>query len=168
MEATTTPTSAVEAATRDFEALARRDAGGMAAAYAEDAVVDFVPVGVVRGSSGVREFFEGLFAAVPDLETTFEVAAASDSTVVVEWRMRGTFTGAAFQGVEANGKQVELRGADVLQIKDGLIAHNTAYYDGMEFPRQIGMFPAQDSPAEKAMKSAFNATTKLRARFSQR
>jgi steroid delta-isomerase-like uncharacterized protein len=166
MEASTS--SPVDTATRDFQALQRRDAAGMAECYAEDAVVEFVPIGPVRGSDEIREFFEGLFAAVPDLETTYEIVAADDDTVVAEWRNRGTFSGAAFQGIEPTGKRVEFRGIDVMKIENDRIAHNTAYYDGLDFARQIGMMPALDSPAERAMKTAFNATTKLRQRFSQR
>ncbi|HKP90801.1 MAG TPA: ester cyclase [Thermoleophilaceae bacterium] len=164
MEATTTP-DFVQAAVRDFEALAARDAAGMAASYAEDAIADIVPVGVLRGSAEIRQFFEGLFAAFPDMATTYDVRAASGNTVVIEWRSRGTFSGEAFQGIEPNGKTIDSRGVDVMQIENDRIAHNTAYYDGMNFARQLGMMPPEDSGAEKAMKSAFNATTKIRARF---
>jgi steroid delta-isomerase-like uncharacterized protein len=167
MEATTTP-DYVQAAVRDFEALAARDAAGMAASYADDAVADIVPVGVIRGSNEVKQFFEGLFAAFPDMETTYEVASASGNKVVIEWRSRGTFSGVAFQGVEPTGKVIETRGVDVMTIENDRIAHNTAYYDAMAFARQLGMMPAEDSGAEKAMKSAFNASTKLRARFTNR
>jgi steroid delta-isomerase-like uncharacterized protein len=166
MEASTT--SPIDTATRDLQALQRRDAAGMAECYADDAVLDFVATGIIRGSDGVREYFEGLFAAVSDSEHSYDIVAADGDTVVVQWRMRGTFDGAAFQGVEPTGKAVEMRGVDVMTIKDDRIAHNTVYYDGLEFARQIGMMPALDSPAERAMKSAFNATTKLRQRFSQR
>ena len=140
----------------------------MKESYADDAIVDFVPLNVIRGSEEVRQFFLGLFAAIPDLETTYELAAASDDTAVVEWRMRGTFNGAAFQGIEPTGKQVELRGVDVMRIENDRIAHNTAYYDGMDFARQIGMMPAQDSAGERAMIGAFNAVTKLRGRLANR
>jgi steroid delta-isomerase-like uncharacterized protein len=167
MEATTTTSEFVQAAVRDFEALSARDAAGMAASYADDAIADIVPVGVLRGSAEIRQFFEGLFAAFPDMETTYEVAATSGNTVVVEWRSRGTFSGTAFQGVEPTGKEIDSRGVDVLKIENDRIAHNTAYYDGMAFARQLGMMPPQDSGAEKAMKSAFNASTKLRARFAR-
>ena len=172
MEATASTTSlqttAAEAARRDFDALQNRDPDGMAAAYAEDAVVEFVPLELVlRGREELRQFFVELFAAVPDLETTYEIVATSGDTAVVEWRNRGTHTGGAFQGIEATGKTVETRGVDVMHVEGDLIARNTAYYDGMAFARQIGMMPAQDSGAEKAMKTAFNAATKLRSRFSQ-
>ena len=39
---------------------------------------------------------------------------------------------------------------------------NTAYYDGASFARQVGMLPAEGSGAERAMKGAFNAVTKMR------
>lgn len=154
---------------RDFEALSRRDAEGMKASYADDAVIEFVPLGVVlRGSDELKRFFTELFTAVPDLETNYEVAAVSDGTVVVEWRIHGNFTGGPFQGIEPNGRAVELRGVDVMKIENDRIAHNTAYYDSMNFARQVGMLPPQDSTGEKAMIGAFNAVTKLRSRFSQR
>lgn len=167
MEATTTADFA-QAAVRDFEALQNRDAAGMEAAYADDAIVELVPIGILRGSREVRDFFESLFAALPDLETTYEIRAASDGTAVVEWRMRGTFTGAPFQDVEPTGKSLELRGVDLMKIENGRIVHNTAYYDGMDFARQLGMLPPRDSGAERAMIKAFNASTKLRARFASR
>ena len=166
MEASTT--SPVDTATRDFQALQRHDPAGMAACYSDDAVVDFVAMGPLHGPAAIQEFFEGMFAAIPDMETTYEIVAADGDKVVAEWRNQGTFSGASFQGVDPTGKHVELRGIDVMTIAEDRITHNTVYYDGMEFARQIGMMPAMDSPAERAMKSAFNATTKIRQRFSQR
>jgi steroid delta-isomerase-like uncharacterized protein len=161
-------TTSANAAVRDFEALSRRDSEGMKASYADDAVIDLVPVGVLRGNDELKAFFDGLFAAIPDLETTYEVAAETDDTVVIEWRMDGTFDGAAFQDVEPTGKRVQIRGVDVMTIENDRISNNNAYYDAMEFARQLGMMPARESGAEKAMIKAFNASTKLRARFASR
>jgi steroid delta-isomerase-like uncharacterized protein len=168
MEASSTAAveSPADVAKRDFEALGRRDADGMAACYAEDAVVDFVPVGERHGPAEIGAFLGGLFKAVPDLEAEWDITTADDQVAVIQWTMRGTFTGEPFMGVEATGKPVELRGVDVMKIADGKIQHNTAYYDGMDFARQIGMMPAADSGAEKAMIGAFNAVTKLRGRLS--
>jgi steroid delta-isomerase-like uncharacterized protein len=170
MEASTTSAaveSPADVAKRDFEALARRDAEGMGACYAEDAVVDFVPIGERRGVAEIKRELAGFFAAVPDLETEWSITTADDRVAVVEWTMRGTFSGETFQGVEPTGKSVELRGVDVMQIANGKIQHNTAYYDGMEFARQIGMMPAAGSGAENAMIGAFNAVTKLRGKLGQ-
>src|SRR5437764_13581760 len=106
MEASTSTSPAAETALRDFEALSRHDADTMKACYADDAVIDLMPLRVLRGSEELRQFFLGMFAAIPDLEATYEVAAASDDTAVIEWRMRCTFTGsAAFQGCDPTGKR---------------------------------------------------------------
>jgi steroid delta-isomerase-like uncharacterized protein len=145
-----------------FDAIARRDGDAMASYWSDDGVDDLVPLGPLRGTGEIVAFFQELFAAVPDIETTVSRVVAGESQAVVEWRMTGHFTGAPFQGVEATGRRVEIRGLDLFEIKDGKIAGNTAYYDGMTFARQIGLMPPENSSAENAMKSAFNAATKVR------
>ena len=44
-----------------------------------------------------------------------------------------------------------------MRIEDDRVAHNTAYYDGLDFARQIGDDAAAESGGEKAMIGAFNA-----------
>ncbi len=154
---------AVEAHARSyFEALANRDADAMAGHWSAEGVDDIVPLGPLRGHEEMKTFFRGLFAAVPDLETTVTRVVAAEQEAAVEWRMTGTFSGAPFQGVDPTGKPLDMRGVDLLEIEDGAIVAITAYYDGMSFARQIGLMPPQDSSAEQAMKSAFNAATRVR------
>jgi steroid delta-isomerase-like uncharacterized protein len=145
-----------------FDALARRDVAGMAEHWREDGVVDLVPLGIMRGRDEICGLFEQLFAALPDLETTVTSVVAGQAEVAVAWRMTGTFSGAPFQGVEPTGRTIELRGIDLIEVDDGKNVTNTAYYDGMAFARGAGLLPAQDSGAERAMKSALNAATRVR------
>jgi steroid delta-isomerase-like uncharacterized protein len=154
---------AVEAHARSyFEAVANRDTRAMADHWRADGVDDLVPLGPLRGTEEITAFFRELFEAVPDVETTVTRVVAGESQAAVEWRMTGHFTGAPFQGVDSTGRRVEIRGLDLLEIEDGEIVGNTAYYDGMTFARQIGLMPPENSSAETAMKSAFNAATKVR------
>jgi steroid delta-isomerase-like uncharacterized protein len=145
-----------------FEAIARRDPGSIGDHWSEEGVDDIVPLAPLRGREEIRTFFRELFAAVPDLETTVTRVVAAEHTAAVEWRMTGTFSGEPFQGIDAPGRHLEMRGLDLLEIEDGKIVANTAYYDGMAFARQIGLMPAQESSAEQAMKNAFNAATRVR------
>jgi steroid delta-isomerase-like uncharacterized protein len=145
-----------------FDALAARDPSAMAAHWREDGVEDIVPVGVMRGPAEVEAFFREVFAAVPDAETVVTRLVAGDSQAVVEWRLVGHFTGLPFQGIDATGRRLELRGLDLLEVEEGKIVSNTAYYDGMAFARQVGMMPPMDSGPERAIKGAFNAVTRLR------
>jgi steroid delta-isomerase-like uncharacterized protein len=154
---------AVEAHARSyFEAIANRDTRAMTSHWSEEGVDEIVPLGPLRGHGEIDAFFRELFAAAPDLETTVTRVVAGEREAAVEWRMSGHFTGAPFQGIDPTGKRLEMRGLDLLEIEDGLIVANTAYYDGMSFARQIGLMPPENSGAERAMKGAFNAATRAR------
>ena len=52
-----------------------------------------------------------------------------------------------------------------MEISGGLIQHNTICSDEATFARQIGMLPAQGSPADRALMALFNAKTRLSQRY---
>jgi steroid delta-isomerase-like uncharacterized protein len=145
-----------------FEAAAARDADGMASHWSADGVEDLVPIGILRGPAEVRGFFAELFAALPDFEFVVERITADERVAAVQWRASGTFDGGPFQGIDPTGRRVELRGCDCVEVENDKLVRNTAYWDNMEFARAVGMMPPLDSPGERAMKSAFNAFTKVR------
>lgn len=152
-----------------FDAVARRDPDAMASLWHAQGVDDMVPIGPLRGPGAVRSFFSELFTAVPDLDFTVTQMVVDSQGATVQWRMRGTFDGGAFQGLEPTGRPIDLRGCDCLEVDDdGLITGNVAYYDGAAFARQVGMLPAQDSGADRAMRTGFNTVTRLRSALAQR
>jgi steroid delta-isomerase-like uncharacterized protein len=153
---------------RYFDAVARRDPEGMGECCTEDVVEEQVPLRILRGKDELVSGYRELFAAVPDLETTVSRVVADDRHAVVEWRMSGTFSGGLYEGLEPTGRRIELRGLDLFEIEDELIKTNTAYFDGMAFARGAGLLPAQDSGAERAMKSALNTVTRLRRAVNER
>ena len=169
MEAGTTASSLEERARAHFAAIERHDLDQIAANYGSDAVVDFMSSGIRRGRDDVRDFFAGLFGAIPDAEMILDRMIVRDGVVVLEWRMRGTFNGGPFEGIEPNGRWIDHRGCDVMEWSDdGLIERNTVYQDGMELARAIGMMPPLDSVPERAMKQAFNVATKARRALQDR
>jgi steroid delta-isomerase-like uncharacterized protein len=160
---------AVEEHARSYlEAVAARDLDAMMSHWDAEGTEDLVSMGVLRGQAEIRAFFAELFSAMPDLETTVRRLVADDRHAAVEWRMTGTFTGGQWQGLEPTGGRVDMRGVDLLEIEDKRILGNTVYSDGAEIARQVGMLPAQDSGAERAMKGAFNAMTRLRKSIRER
>ena len=144
-----------------FEAVARRDVDGMIACWEPGGIDRIAPLGPLRVPDEMRAAFEELFAAVPDMQFEIVDFVAARNTAAVRWRMRGTFYGGTFQGVEPTGARVDLEGIDMLTIEDGLIRHNEAFYDGLTFARQVGLMPPQDSSAERAMTQVFNARTRV-------
>ena len=155
--------SAAEVARSYFEAVAARDPDAMAGHWHAEGVDDLVPIGILRGPDEVRELFGELFTAIPDAEMIVDRITADDRVAAVQWRMTGTFDGGRFQGLDPTGSRVELRGCDCVEVEDGKIVRNTAYYDGMAFARSVGMLPPLDSAAERAMKTAFNQLTRVRS-----
>jgi steroid delta-isomerase-like uncharacterized protein len=151
-----------------FDAMDRRDAAAMAEHWREDGVEDVVPVGLLRGRDEVRTFMDATFRAIPDARTTVGRIVAGERSCAVEWRLEGRFDGTPLMDVEPTGKHVEIRGFDLFELEDGEIVSNTAYYDGASFARQIGMLPPDGSSADRAMKTAFNAVTKLRRSLAER
>lgn len=152
-----------------FQAVADRDPDAMASHWHAQGVGDLVPLGPLRGPGAVRSFFSELFTAVPDLEFIVTQLVVDAQGATAQWRMHGSFEGGAFQGIEPTGRRIDLRGCDCMEVdEDGLITSNTAYYDGAAFARQVGMLPAQDSGADRAMRAGFNTVTRVRSALAQR
>ena len=148
-----------EVAIAIFDALNRHDLDTVMALDHTDVVDDFVAVGVFDGAPAVRAFFTEIFAAMPDFALEVLGLVCDDEHAVVQWRATGTFTDTPFQGIHATGRHVELRGVDVMRFEQGKLKHNTIYYDGLAFARQIGMLPREGSLLDKAMTTTFNART---------
>ena len=118
---------------------------------------------------GIRDYFASIFAAIPDFTLQVDSMVAEGDQVAVPWRAAGTFDGTQkFQGLVPNGRRVELEGLDLLTVSEGKIVSNHAYTNGMEFARQVGALPPQDSGPERAMAAAFNAKTAIEKKIRNR
>ncbi len=167
-EAATDTRTAEEIARASFAAYAAGDVEALLDHWHRDGVQYWVPLGVFRGHDEIRRLNEEIRAAMPDFELIADHFVADGRRCAVQWRSRGTHTGAAFAGVEPTGRSIELQGCDVMEVEDGLLVRNTVYFDGAAFARGLGMLPPQDSGAERAMIAAFNGLTKLRRAIAER
>lgn len=146
---------------RYFDAVTARDVDAMADCWADGGVEHIAPMGEFRTPEGIHEVFGEVFAAFPDGRLEVISMTPAEDRVAVHWRLKGTFAGSTFQGMEPNGARIELTGLDLLRVENGEIVRNDAYFDGQALARQLGLAPAQESPPERAMKAAFNARTKV-------
>ena len=79
--------------------------------------------------------------------------------------LTGTHAGGPFQGIEATGRAVALDGIDHFVVRDGVVVTNFVVFDQMQFARQLGLLPRDGSRADRAVKTAFNARTRLARRL---
>lgn len=152
-----------------FEALAARDLEALAATWHPEIVEEFLVTGTIDDHDDLRAFFAETFAALPDLDFEVEnIMEVDENTAVGQWHLRGTFDGGPWQGIAPTGKPVDIRGIDVMEFRDGLLVHNTVYYDGLTFARQVGLLPRQGSAPDRAIMAGFNALQTLRAGIQAR
>ena len=130
----------------------QRDAGRIAAFFAEDAVYEDTGAGVVvRGRDRIRDHVARVHAAFPDLRFELVRAAHGEGFTAGEWRSRMTHTG-SFDGLAPTGRVVESSGVDVATLNDrGEIAHLSSYYDGAAIMRSLGLLPDRGSRLERAL-----------------
>lgn len=152
-----------------LEGVAARDVERTTAFADESSYLDFVVLGPIVGKTAAQAFFVELFAAVPDLQfDILRVMNADDGTAVGQWQLQGTFSGGRFQGIDPTGRRVDIRGVDIMEFDNGVLRRNTVYYDGLTFARQIGLLPAEGTPADRALLSAFNGLTRVKQKARQR
>ena len=149
-----------------FEQLNRHDLSGLRELWSADIVARF-PDRTCRGVDEVAGYFEDTFAALPDMRIEVSSIVEQGEDVFAQWRLTGTHNGPV-QGIAGTGRRIELDGMDHFVLRDGRIVSNFVVFDQMQYSRQLGILPAQDSAADKAMKAAFNARTKLAKKLKER
>jgi steroid delta-isomerase-like uncharacterized protein len=93
-----------------------------------------------QGGSGVRQFYEQLLKALPDLEIDVQRRHVTDGAVVLEVMIRGTHLG-AWRGLPATGRRVEIPLCGVYTFDaDDRLAGERIYYDRGTVLRQLGVF----------------------------
>jgi steroid delta-isomerase-like uncharacterized protein len=159
---TVTPTALV---TTIFERLNDRDAESLVREFAADGIIEDWPiVGRLEGQEAVKDHFAALFAAMPDAHIEIERMAADGETVFVHWHLTGTFSGSSFQGIEATGHSIDIRGNDCFTIRAERVVANFIAYDGMTFAVQAGILPPHGSRLDQVMTAATNLMTRARKR----
>jgi steroid delta-isomerase-like uncharacterized protein len=159
----TEPQSPAAVARAYIEALADRDMKRAAAFWNPESMIDnLVGVAALTTPQQVDEFFSAFAAAVPDLDAEIISITAQDDRALVHWRMWGTFNGTGkVMGLAPNGRPFEILGHDLITVRDGKIVSNIAISNGLEFARQVGLMPPQDSRAERAAFALVNAFAPL-------
>jgi predicted ester cyclase len=158
--------TAREVVTEYFDALGEQDLDRAVATWKPGSLDRLHGFADLVAPDGIRQYFGGIFAAMPDFRLEALSVVAEGDDVAVRWRATGTFDGTGrFEGLVPNGRNVELEGLDLLTVRDGRIIANEAYTNGMEFARQVGALPPQGSAPERAMAAAFNAKTAIAKRL---
>lgn len=148
------------------EALFAQDLDTAMACWGPDMVDDLVGIGRLTSTDEVRAIFRDMYATVPDMIGEIESVTADAERVVVLWRVRGTFGGTGkFLGLKPNGRPMDMRGVDVLTVRDGKLLSNTSLTNAAELARQLAVLPPADSRLERTMYGLVNLAAPLGKRI---
>ncbi len=117
------------------------DLEGVLRTFGEAARYDDEPWGEhYEGRDGVRQFYEQLMKALPDLEIKVQRRHVSDDAILLEVMIRGTHLG-GWRGLPATGRRVEFPLCGVYTFDaDDRLAGEKIYYDRGTVLRQLGGF----------------------------
>ncbi len=91
-----------------------------------------------RGKDGAREFYRGLWEAIPDVALTLLHRTDADTAIVEESEVFGTLQGSLFGlPAPANPTRIRFRLAIIFPVRDNLFTGERLYLDTAEVLRQI-------------------------------
>jgi steroid delta-isomerase-like uncharacterized protein len=112
--------------------------------YAEDAV-QTMHDGTFAGRSAIRERLARDLITCPDATYTVGSFVEQGDSFADEWTFTGTQTGPfpLPDGTQLppTGKRVQIRGMELVQVRDGKIVVDNLYYDSMAVLAQLGFLP---------------------------
>ena len=140
------------------------DLEGVLRTFGDSARYDDEPWGEhYTGRNGVREFYEQLMKALPDLEIEVQRRHVTDEAILVEVMIRGTHLG-GWRGLPATGRRVEFPLCGVYTFDaDDRLAGEKIYYDRGTVLRQLGVFHEPQSLLGQISILATHPTTIARA-----
>jgi steroid delta-isomerase-like uncharacterized protein len=124
------------------------DLDGVMDLYAEDAV-QLMPDGTFEGRSAIRDRLAKELAAFSDIAHRYVSYVEEGDAFADEWVFVGTHSGPLVlpDGGElpATGKRVEVKGMELVRVRDGKIVVDKLHYDNLAVAVQLGLLP-QDVP----------------------
>lgn len=115
------------------------DSEALLALFADDCVYEDVALGrLEHGKERVGSLIKSVFADLADFRMDVTSAFGAGDWGATEWTMTGTFVHSTVPGLAATGRSFSVRGATILQLRDGKIRRNSDYLDVPSFLRQTG------------------------------
>lgn len=115
----------------------RRELERLIATLHDDCHYEVIPLGQHwRGKDEVREFYLGLWRAIPNVKLNLLNRVDADDCIVEESEVYGRMENPLF-GVEPSGRELRYRVVIFFPVRDGLFTGERVYFDVADFARQV-------------------------------
>ncbi len=121
------------------------DVDGIAAFYTDDCFKEDIAVGkVAHGKEEMKALIGGAFAAMPDMEIELVTLFDSGDWAATEWIMSGSYSNDYPGFPLAAGRRFSVRGASVMELRNGKIRRISDYWNFASFLDQVGSTAGRD------------------------
>jgi steroid delta-isomerase-like uncharacterized protein len=109
----------------------------------DDVVFEQVAMGKVnKGKQEAKDFISSTFTSFPDFKIELKSGFNAGDWGAAEWVMSGTFAQSSIPGMPATGKKFSVRGASIIEFRQGKISREAMYWNLASFLQQVGLMPA--------------------------
>jgi predicted ester cyclase len=123
---------------RRAEAWRRRDPVALASDHSERGTVVSPIYSKVVGRDAIQRSYESLFQSFPDWTMDSDAPLIDGDRLAVPFTARATHDG-RFMGLDGTGRRCEIHGVLLMDMADGLIAHERRVYDFTGLLIQLGV-----------------------------
>ena len=127
------------------------DLDGVMDLYAEDST-QLMPDGTFEGRSAIHDRLAKELASFSDIAHRYVSYVEEGDAFADEWVFAGTHTGPLVlpDGTELppTGKRVEVKGMELVRVRDGKIVVDNLYYDSLAVAAQLGLLPQSVSATD--------------------
>ena len=119
-----------------------RDAATLTADHSPEGIVVSPTGGVLEGRAEIDRIYRVWFTAFPDLIFTTEDLLVDENRAALLCRITGSHAGEFF-GMPPTGRRIEVSGAFIYRVENGLIVHERRILDFTGLLVQVGVLRAK-------------------------
>jgi steroid delta-isomerase-like uncharacterized protein len=109
----------------------------------------------LHGRDAYARYVDGFFTAFSEIRWSLrEPVIAQGDRVTEPWRCEAVNSGPLWIGLPASRKRLDTIGTDIFQFRDGKVCREHSFYDVAANLRQLGLWPAIGSVAERGLMGA--------------
>ena len=126
------------------------DVESIAAFYTDDCFKEDIAVGkATHGKEEMKALVSGAFSAIPDMQVELVTLFCGGDWAATEWIMSGSYSSDYPGFPRAAGRHFSVRGASVIELRDGKISRISDYWNFASFLQQVGPTPGGQQPEAK-------------------
>jgi steroid delta-isomerase-like uncharacterized protein len=112
-----------------YAAISSHDVEQVLAFVSPEIRYEDVPTSTVsEGPDGVKQFFGGVWSAIPDMQMVPTKVFKTENAITAEWISTGTHSG-DFPGLPATGNHFHIRGISIIELAGDRVRRVSDYWD---------------------------------------